>query len=108
MNYSDKERAYLNAQNRVEKLRNFYIHLAVYLVINGVISTAKIVRNMQNGESFQEAFFDWGAFGLWTLWGIGLAIHAFSVFVLPSILGHNWEEEKIKQFMEEEEKNNFN
>lgn len=108
MDYSDKERAYLSAQARVEKLRNFYIHLTVYIVINSIISTVKIVKNIQNRESFQEAFFDWGTFGLWTLWGIGLVIHAFSVFVLPSILGHNWEEEKIKQFMEEEEKNNFN
>jgi hypothetical protein len=33
-----------------------------------------------------------------------LAIHAFSVFGLPLILGDNWEEEKIKQYMEDEKK----
>ncbi|TJY36204.1 2TM domain-containing protein [Pontimicrobium aquaticum] len=108
MNYSDKERAYLNAQCRVEKLRNFYIHLIVFIVVNSVISTVKIIRNMQNGESFQEAFFDWNTFGLWMLWGIGLAIHAFAIFGLAFILGNNWEEQKIKQFMQEEERNNLN
>ena len=109
MNNSDKERAFLNAKRRVEKLKGFYNHLAVYLVVNIVISTFKIIRNLSNGESLQDAIFDLSFSGVWLLWGIGLAIHAIAVFALPLILGNNWEEEKIKKFMEEEEKkNNYN
>lgn len=108
MNYSDKERAFLNAQRRVEKLKRFYNHLAVYLVINITISTFKIIRNLRNGESFQEAIFDLSFSGVWLIWGIVLTIHAVAVLVLPLFIGHYWEEEKIKQFMEEEKKNNFN
>jgi len=108
MNNSDKERAFLNAQRRVKKLRGFYSHLTVYLVVNIVISTFKIIRNLRNGESIQDAIFDLSFSGIWLLWGIGLTIHAVAVFVLPLFIGHNWEEEKIKQFMEEEKKNNYN
>jgi len=108
MDYSNKDRKYLKARQRVEKLKAFYTHLTVYIVVNTAISTFKIIRNLNRGESFEEAFFDLNTSGVWMLWGIGLAIHAFAVFGLPLILGHDWEEEKIKQFMEEEKKNNFN
>jgi len=108
MNYSDKERKYLKAKERVEKLRKFYKHLVVYIVVNGAIYTLKIIRNLRRGESLEEAIFDFSISGIWLIWGIVLAIHAFTVFGLPSILGNNWEEEKIKKFMEEDKKNNFN
>jgi hypothetical protein len=108
MDYSDKDRKYLKARQKVEKLKAFYTHLTVYIVVNTAISTLKIIRNLRRGESFEEAFFDFSTSGIWLFWGIGLAIHAFAVFGLPRILGDNWEEEKIKQFMEEEKKNNFN
>ena len=104
MNHTNKEQAYLKAKHRVEKLRKFYTHLSVYIVVNGAIYALKIIRNLRLGESFEEAFFDFSISGIWLIWGIVLAIHAFSVFGLPLILGDNWEEEKIKQFMEDEKK----
>ena len=108
MNYSDKERAFLSAKRRVEKLRAFYTHLGVYIVVNCLISAFKIFRNLRNGESFEDAFFDFSFSASWLFWGVGLAIHAFAVFGLPLILGNNWEEEKIKQYMEEDKHNNYN
>lgn len=108
MRDSEKEKAFLRAKNRVDKLRGFYSHLGIYLVVNIAISVFKIIRNLRRGESFDEAFFDLNFSGIWMLWGIGLIIHAFAVFVLPLIIGHNWEEEKIKQFMEDEKRNNLN
>ena len=55
------------------------------------------------GESFEQAVLDGNTFILWGLWGIGLALHAFSIFGLPLILGKNWEEKKLLEFMDEEE-----
>jgi hypothetical protein len=104
MDYSDKEHAYLKAKTRVEKLKAFYKHLTVYVVVNGAIYAFKIIRNLRRGESFEDAFFDFSISGIWLIWGIVLAIHAFSVFGLPLILVDNWEEEKIKQYMEDEKK----
>jgi formate-dependent nitrite reductase membrane component NrfD len=107
MDYSDKDSKYLKARQRVEKLKAFYTHLTVYIVVNTIISTLKIIRNLKRGETFEEALFDFSFSASWLLWGIGLAIHAFAVFGLPRILGNNWEEDKIKQFMEEEQKSKF-
>jgi hypothetical protein len=104
MDYSDKEHAYLKAKTRVGKLKTFYKHLTVYVVVNGAIYAFKIIRKLRRGESFEDAFFDFSISGIWLIWGIVLAIHAFSVFGLPLILGDNWEEEKIKQYMEDEKK----
>ena len=108
MRDSERENAFLRAKNRVDKIRAFYTHLGVYLAVNIGISVFKIVRDLKRGESFEEAIFDLNFSGIWLLWGIGLAIHAFAVFGLPLIVGHNWEEEKIKQFMEEEKRDNLN
>ncbi|WP_412985945.1 2TM domain-containing protein [Pontimicrobium sp. IMCC45349] len=108
MNDLDKEQAYLSAKRRVDKLRGFYSHLTVYIGANLLVSGYKIIRNIRRGESLEEAIFDLSFSGMWMLWGLGLIIHAFVVFILPKIVGENWEERKIKQFMEEEEKNKFN
>jgi hypothetical protein len=107
MNYSDKEQAYLRAKARVEKLSAFYRHLGVYLLVNIAISTIRIVKETKDGIPIEEVLSDFGTYGVWMLWGVGLAIHAFSVFGLPLFLGHDWEEKKIKQFMEEDN-SNFN
>jgi uncharacterized membrane protein YgcG len=96
---------YFRAKQYVDCLRGFYSHLTVYLIINILISSFKILRNLENGETFNDAFFDFSTIAVWMFWGIGLSIHAFKVFGFPFILGRNWEEEKIKQYMNEETQN---
>ncbi|WP_299103525.1 2TM domain-containing protein [uncultured Winogradskyella sp.] len=92
----------MKAKNKVEKLKRFYNHLIVYLVINTVITIVKVMNNLKNGETLNEALFDFATLVTWMVWGIALTIHAFSVFGLPLILGDDWEERKIEKFMEEE------
>ena len=36
-------------------------------------------------------------------WGMGIAFHAYKVFVNNGILGRDWEKRKIEQYMREEE-----
>ena len=103
MNILDKDDAYFRARKHVECLRGFYVHAAIYVLINSGITIFKLLRNFRNGETFNEAFFDLGTFFIWGLWGIGLALHAFSVYGIPFILGKNWEDKKLKEFMNEEE-----
>lgn len=107
MKYSEKDQPYIKAKSRVDKLKGFYTHFAVYLIVNSLIAGFKVARNLRIGESINDAIFDFSTMSSWMLWGVGLAIHGFAVFGLPKILGDNWEEEKIKQFMEEEKNNNF-
>jgi len=92
------------ARRRVEELKGFYWHLAVYLAVNLFISISKISRNMVAGESFSEGFFDFGTFAVWFFWGIGLAFHAMKVFSVNPIFGKEWEERQIQKYIEQERK----
>jgi uncharacterized integral membrane protein len=93
----EEQRQYENALQRVKKIKGFYTHLVVYLVINLMLLIVN-VQNLDKGESyfqfknFQTAFF----------WGIGLLAHALSVFLPNMILGNNWEERKIKELMKKD------
>ncbi len=88
---------YLEARKKVHRIRGFYIHLIVYIAVNLMIVVIN-VQNLKEGESYfkLENFFT--AF----FWGIGLLAHAASVFLPHFILGRNWEERKIREFMEED------
>lgn len=101
------ERKFHKAKNHVDRLRRFYVHVIVYVVVNVIISGMKIGRNLRSGELFDEAFLDMSTYLLWILWGIGLALHAFSVFGLPLILGKNWEEDKIDEFMKQDQQDSW-
>lgn len=93
---------FMKAKNKVEKLKRFYMHLVIYIVINSVITVVKIMNNINNGETFNEAFFDFATIITWLIWGIALALHAFSVYGIQFILGEDWEERKIEKLMHEE------
>jgi pheromone shutdown protein TraB len=90
--------AYEMAKKRVEKIKSFYTHLLVYVIVN-----AFIIISMVNRSSVGfKMFFNWETFSTAFFWGIGVVAHAFSVFVPNFILGGQWEEKKIKEYMEKE------
>ncbi len=82
------------AKKRVKELRDFYSHLVVYLIVN----TGLVVLDLVQGEGLQWAY--WVIIG----WGIGLAAHAMNVFLIDRRLGSAWEERKIEEYTEEEQR----
>lgn len=92
--------AYKRAKKRVEKLKGFYTHLAVYIIVNIFI----IVLHMKGNWNHPRGFWEFGTFSTAIFWGIGLLAHAVSVFGQNFFLGKNWEEEKLKKFMEDEQR----
>jgi hypothetical protein len=101
MNTQD-EIKYQEALKRVKKIKGFYTHAIVYVFVNIMIVFLN-VKNLDPGESY----FQFKNFMTAFFWGIGLVAHGLSVFVPNWIMGQNWEERKIKEFMEKE-KNNQN
>lgn len=97
-----QEQKYICAKKQVEELKRYYWHLAIYLLVNTFTIIRKIVWNIDNGESFLEAFFDWSNFSLAILWGVGLMFHTLKMFGFNIFLGKDWEERKIKEFMNDE------
>lgn len=88
---------YLEAKKRVKKLKGFYIHLTIYVLVNLMIVLINY-QDLKPGESY----FKWENFITLFFWGIGLLAHAMSVFVPQFVLGKNWEERKIKELMDKE------
>ncbi|MGH1388470.1 2TM domain-containing protein [Kordia sp.] len=102
MHRASKKEAYLEAQRKVESLRSFYKHLAIYITINLLVSGRIIWESMEDGLSFKQALSEGNTYTLWIIWGFFLLIQAINVFSSVSIFGSRWERRKIKQYMEEE------
>lgn len=96
---------YLRAQKRVKAIKGFYWHFAIYIIVCLFITISKVNRNILNGESLWDSIWDTSTFFVWIPWGVGVAFHALGVFGIPFLFNKEWEEQKIKKFMEEEEKN---
>ncbi len=90
----DQERKYERARERVEELKKFYNNLSSYAI---VIAFLAGLNYYQNG--WRYAWFLWPAFG----WGIGLAFHAVKAYRINPMFNKDWEERKIRKYMEEEQ-----
>ncbi|NMH29238.1 2TM domain-containing protein [Flavobacterium silvaticum] len=90
---------FARARKRVQALAGFYKHLGIYLIINGFNLASKYFR-LDDGE----AFFTFGNFSLAFFWGIGLAIHAMNTYGTAVLFGPDWEERKIRKFMNDRDK----
>lgn len=84
--------AYFRAKQRVKDIKEFYGNLLSYCLVIPFL----IFINYQTYWEFQWFWFPMAG------WGLGLAIHGFSVFGY----GANWEERKIQEFMEKDQQRN--
>jgi hypothetical protein len=89
----------MRARKKVEKLKGFYGHLASYVIVN-VFILAMIGLNLDEGETFWK----FGHFSTAFFWGIGVVFHALGVFGKDFLLGRQWEERKIQEYMSEDRK----
>jgi hypothetical protein len=101
-NITSEQIRYEEAVKRVKKIKGFYTHALVYVVINIMV----VIANVQNYEP-GESFFQFKTFMTAFFWGIGLLAHALSTFLPYFILGKDWEERKIKELMEKEKANKW-
>ena len=93
---------YQEAVKRVKKIKGFYTHLAVYVVINIALLIMRF-QKLHDGDSI----FTLRNFSTALFWGIGLAAHGLSVFLPTLILTSDWEQKKIKELMDKEKKNKW-
>ncbi|MFN8326576.1 MAG: 2TM domain-containing protein [Flavobacteriaceae bacterium] len=94
---SKDEIKYQEAVKRVKKIKGFYSHLSIYIVLN-ILIFALNAQSVNEGESY----FQWKTLSTPFFWGIGLVAHGLSVFLPSMILGNDWEERKIKEIMDKE------
>ncbi len=80
---------YKRAKKKVAERKDFYGHLAAYVIINCFLIAINLLT------SPGKLWFIWPMFG----WGIGLAFHAFNVFGLPGAgrLDEEWEARELEK-----------
>lgn len=66
----DEQAGYEEAKKRAGEIRGFYQHLVTYLIVNAVLF---VINRLTSPGYF---WFVWPLLG----WGIGVALHAVSVF----------------------------
>ena len=87
-----EEAKYQEAKERVEALKGLYIHLAVYVVVNLMLFSINMIA------APDSLWFFWPLLG----WGVGLFVHALTVFTSGPGFSADWEERKIRELMEKE------
>ncbi|SFR31274.1 2TM domain-containing protein [Robiginitalea myxolifaciens] len=90
----NKESKYFRAKQRVEELKKFYGNLTSYVFVIGLLAVINYITY------WEYKWFLWAALG----WGIGLFFHAVRTFRMNPFFNRQWEERKIREFMEEDEK----
>lgn len=90
--YQEEER-YSKARKRVGEIKGFYGNLIAYVIVN----IGLMVINLLTSPAY--LWFFWPLF--W--WGIGVVFHGLKVFNYIPFFGKEWEEQKIKEFMDKEE-----
>ena len=89
---NEQRTKYQKAKEKVAALKDFYVHLSVYVIVNlGLFLINMIV-------SPDGLWFLWPLMG----WGVGLAIHALSVLGFGRWFSADWEEKKIAELMKKE------
>ena len=85
------EKLYKKAKKRVEQLKGFYGNLVAYCI---VIPNLAILN-------YNTTDFPWIIFPV-LVWGFGVLAHGMEVFGYNPFLGKNWEERKIRKYMDDE------
>ena len=84
---------------RVRSIKRFYKHLTIYFLVNLFLIVMRYFQ-LDKGENF----YAFSTFSTAFFWGIGLVFHAIKVFGKNVFLGDNWEERKINEYMNQNQK----
>ena len=93
MEINREDHKYLKAKKRVGDIKKFYTNVMMYVIFICALAGLNYYVN-----ELRNPWFLWAAFG----WGIGIFFQAVKVFNWTPFMGKNWEDKKMKQFMEEE------
>lgn len=86
--------AYERAKKRVKEIKSFYIHLLCYCIVIPLL----IFINLKFTPGYY--WFIYSVIG----WGCGLIIHGLGAFGYLPYMNRDWEERKIKEYMDKEKK----
>jgi hypothetical protein len=86
---NEQEKREKMAREHVQELKAFYGVLALYVIVNAVLF---VVDMLTPGGTW----FFWPVLG----WGLGMGAWAVSLFGVWGRFGRDWEERKVREFIE--------
>lgn len=92
---NQNDERYYSAKKQVEEIKGFYGNLISYIVVN----IGLVVVNLSTSPN--HLWFYWPL--LW--WGIVFVFQGLRVFKHMPFITKDWEEKKIKEFMDKEQGN---
>ncbi|NER14137.1 histidine kinase [Leptobacterium flavescens] len=88
-----KDKRYQRARERVDALKSFYGNVISYLIVIPLLAIF----------NYRTSDFPWVIFPALG-WGFGVIAHGMEAYGYNPLLGKRWEERKIRELMEKEEK----
>lgn len=73
-------------------MKAFYSNLIAFVLINGMLFVITLLTSPKS----------WWFYWVTLFWRIGLVIHAVTAFGGGQFLGKEWEDKKIKEYMEKD------
>lgn len=89
-----EKKNYQRAKKKVKEIKSFYFNLTCYCTVIPVL----IFINLRFTPDYYWFLFSMGG------WGIGLFFHAMAAFNFNPFFNSGWEERKLREFMEEDRK----
>lgn len=90
----------LKAENKVKKLKGFYFHLFLYLVVN--LAWFLVLLFSNHVSSYYEYGFwgmGYGHVSTAVIWGVVLVIHYVLISGINVTFSKKWEQRKIQEFL---------
>jgi hypothetical protein len=93
------------AYKKVKRIKGFYSHLKVYIIVNIIIIVSNLNRDFIGNRFEVNGLENWHTYSTAFYWGIALLIHAFTVFGPDIFFNGDWEQRKIQKYMDKESSN---
>ncbi|MCK8479521.1 2TM domain-containing protein [Psychroserpens algicola] len=96
---NDENKRFLEAKRKVQKIKIFYLHVMLYLIVIALISYNFYIlegpyTDVITGLNISVIVF----------WTIFIVIHAWSVYKGRFLFNKSWEDKKIEKILEEKNK----
>lgn len=93
-----KEKQLLEAKKYIKRVKLFYIHLAGYLVLVGLlVYNLLIVQGIYKNNIISLNL------SVLVLWTVAIVLHAWKVFKERKVFNKSWEDKKMKLYLDKKD-----